>query len=116
MAPLHRFIAAFVRYQAHVFAFLYLVANPFPGFTARGGYPLAIVVDDPSASGGSSPSSACCSRCLRSSSRARSRRSCSWRLGGWFASLVTGRMPSGLRALGAVTIRYSAQVTAYLLA
>ena len=46
--PLHRFLAAFVRYQAHVYAFLYLVANPFPGFTGKeSAYPLAIVLDGP---------------------------------------------------------------------
>ncbi len=46
--PLHRFLAAFVRYQAHVYAFLYLVANPFPGFTGKeSAYPLAIVLEGP---------------------------------------------------------------------
>ena len=34
---------------------------------------------------------------------------------GWFASLVTGRMPSGLRDAGAYGIGYSAQVRAYAL-
>ena len=33
---------------------------------------------------------------------------------GWFASLVTGRMPEGLRNLGGYCIRYSAQTSAYL--
>ena len=32
---------------------------------------------------------------------------------GWFASLVTGRMPTGLRDLGAVCVRYLAQTSAY---
>ena len=115
--PLHRFLAAFVRYQSHVYAFLFLVANPFPGFTGKeSAYPLAIVIEGPE----------------------RQRRLVTlfrlvlvlpallfyslvsyalWAVGiaGWFASLVTGRMPSGLRALGAVIIRYSAQVGAYML-
>ena len=34
---------------------------------------------------------------------------------GWFAGLFTGRMPSGIRDLGAAGIRYNAQATAYLL-
>jgi hypothetical protein len=115
--PLHRFIAAFVRYQAHVYAFLYLVANPFPGFTGReGSYPLAIVIDGPERQ-----------RRLVTLFRlflalpalimysALSYALLAVAIGGWFASLVTGRMPSGLRALGAVVIRYSAQVNAYLL-
>jgi hypothetical protein len=33
---------------------------------------------------------------------------------GWWAALFTGRMPEGLRNLGAVSLRYSAQATAYL--
>jgi hypothetical protein len=115
--PLHRFIAAFVRYQAHVYAFLYLVANPFPGFTGReSAYPLAIVIDGPERQ-----------RRLVTLFRlllalpaivlysAFSSVLLAVAIGGWFVSLVTGRMPSGLRALGAVIIRYSAQVTAYLL-
>ena len=32
---------------------------------------------------------------------------------GWFAALVTGRMPTGLRNLGAVSIRYQAQTHVY---
>ena len=32
---LHDFLAAYMRYQTHVYAFLQLVANPFPGFTGR---------------------------------------------------------------------------------
>ena len=36
-----RFLARFIRYRLHVFAFLTLAANPFPGFTgAAGTYPL----------------------------------------------------------------------------
>ena len=38
-APLHRFLAAYVRYTAHVTAFVTLVANPFPGFVGAPGYP-----------------------------------------------------------------------------
>jgi hypothetical protein len=34
---------------------------------------------------------------------------------GWFAALVTGRMPNGLQKLGAVAIRYHAQTNAYWL-
>ena len=33
--PLHRFLAAYLRYQTHVYAFVQLVANPFPGFIGR---------------------------------------------------------------------------------
>jgi hypothetical protein len=115
--PLHRFLAAFVRYQAHVYAFLYLVANPFPGFVGKeGSYPLAIVVE------GREPQRRLVTlfRLFLALPALIMYTALSYALllaaiGGWFASLVTGRMPSGLRALGAVIIRYSAQVSAYLL-
>ena len=34
---LHRFIAAYIRYATHVFAFVHLVGRRFPGFTGTGG-------------------------------------------------------------------------------
>jgi hypothetical protein len=116
-ARLHGFLAAYVRYQLHVYAFLYLVANPFPGFVgAVGSYPLEIVVAE----------------------RAPQNR---WKTGfrlililpalvlagaygavanlvavlGWFSALVRGRMPLGLRNAGALALRYQAQVLGYAL-
>jgi len=113
---LHRFIAAYVRYELHVYAYLYLIGNPFPGFTgAPGSYPIE----------------------LRVAERARQNR---WTvffrlilaipafllnaafgslLGviaifGWFVALFTGRMPEGLRNAGAQALRYSSQTNAYL--
>jgi hypothetical protein len=114
---LHRFLAAYVRYQFHVYAFLYLVANPFPGFVgANGSYPLEILIAE----------------------RTRQNR---WKTGfrlllvlpalllagaygavanlvavlGWFSSLVRGRMPLGLRNAGALALRYQSQTLAYAL-
>ena len=34
---LHRFLSAYVRYVAHVVAYLTLAADPYPGFTGRPG-------------------------------------------------------------------------------
>ena len=114
---LHRFLAAFVRATIHVWAFLYVVGRPFPGFVGReGSYPIDLTIAPP----------------------ARQRR-----LGvlvrvvlalpalliasayggvltvvgvmGWLAALVTGRMPAGLRDLGVACLRYQGQVLAYLL-
>jgi Domain of unknown function (DUF4389) len=114
-AGLHRFLSAYVRYQTHAIAFLYLVCNPFPGFTgAEGSYPLEVRVAPP----------------------ARQNR---WKTGfrlvlavpalllsgalsnaltlvgvfGWFTGLILGRMPSGLRKLGVFALRYQAQLAAY---
>jgi hypothetical protein len=113
-APLHRFLAAYVRYYTHLNAFLFLVANPFPSFTGTVGYPVDVSVGPP---------------------ERQNRWITLFRiflaipafliagvLGivlfivgffGWFAALLTGRMPEGFRNLGATSIRYLAQTNAY---
>ena len=50
--PLHRFLAAYVRYAAHVTAFIGLVGGPFPGFVGKEGtYPTDVVIDPPERQG-----------------------------------------------------------------
>ena len=45
---LHRFIAAYVQYIVHVYAYVFLIANPFPGFVgAPGTYPIEVEIDGP---------------------------------------------------------------------
>jgi Domain of unknown function (DUF4389) len=115
-APLHRFIGAYVRYAAHLSAYLFLVANPFPGFTGTPGiYPLDLEIAPPERQ----------SR-LKIFFRlllAIPALMVSGALGGavlivgifgWFVSLALGRMPEGLRNLGAFEIRYASQVYSYL--
>jgi hypothetical protein len=114
---LHRFLSAYLRYANHVYAFLYLIANPFPGFVGKSGsYPFEIVV-------------------------APRERQSRWKTGfrivlaipaliltsaygglsfivallGWFSSLARGRMPLGLRNAGALALRYQAQTHGYVL-
>ena len=113
---LHRFLAAWVRYAMHIAAFLSLVGGPFPGFVgAAASYPVDLAIDPP----------------------ARQRRLvtlfrgvfaipalllgcayivmiCVVALLGWWAAFVTGRMPEGLRNLGAAGLRYIGQTAAYL--
>jgi Domain of unknown function (DUF4389) len=113
---LHGFLSAYVRYQAHVYAYLFLIADPFPGFTGQvGSYPVEPVIEAP---------------------RQQSR----WKVGlrivlaipalvlqsaysgllvvvgvlGWFACLATGGMPLGMRNAGALALRYAAQTNGYL--
>jgi hypothetical protein len=114
-AAFHRFMAAFVRYQTHVYAYLFLAANPFPGFTGTPGYPVEVEIDDPAP---------------------QHRLVTAFRLFlvlpallvayvlsvalvvaalfGWFVSLARGRMPEGLRNVCAYVIHYWAQVYGYL--
>lgn len=113
---LHRFNGAYLRYTTHVYSYLLLVTNEFPGFVgAPGTYP----VD------------------LRIAPRERQNR---WKTGfrlilvfpaifigggivwllyavaifGWFVGLILGRMPVGLRNLGVFALRYSAQLNGYV--
>lgn len=114
--PLHRFLAAYVRYWTHVVAYLYVIGRRFPGFTGReGSYGIDVRIDPP---------------------KAQSRWKTLFRLLlaipgllvasalgnalfvlailGWWVGLVLGRMPEGLRNLGASCLRYTAQTYAYL--
>ena len=109
--PLYRFLAAYVRYATHVIAFLYVVGRRFPGFTGRAGsYGIDIEIDPPTKQsrwtilfriilafpalilGGALGGVAIVVGFL-----------------GWWYALVRGRMPEGLRNLGASCLRYSAQ-------
>jgi hypothetical protein len=116
-SALHGFLAAYLRYATHVNAFLFLAANPFPGFT---GTPRSYPVD------------------LQIGPAERQRRLVTLfrfflalpalllesALGllafvaaffGWFAALVTGRMPHGFRNVIAWDLRYAGQAGGYLL-
>lgn len=115
-ASLHNFLAAYVRYRTHVYAFLFLIADPFPAFTGKAGsYPVDPAVAPPVPQN-------------------------RWKIGfrivlaipalmvssaygglllvvavlGWFAILATGSMPQGLRNAGAQALRYAAQLAGYL--
>lgn len=113
-AVLHRFLAAYVRYTVHVGAFLFLVANPFPGFTGAPGYPVDVQIDPP----GPQPRLVTAFRLVLAFPAlvvGGALLGLLFIVGflGWFASLATGRMPQGLRNAGAYTLRYGAQVDAY---
>jgi hypothetical protein len=115
-AALHRFLSRYVRYELHVTAFLYLAANPFPGFLGESGtYPLDLVLPGPA----------------RQSRRRTGFRiflaipamlvnaALGWALAvaallTWFVALARGAAPWGLRNLMAYSLRYSAQLNAYL--
>lgn len=138
--PLHRFMCAYLRYQVHLTSYLALAGNPYPGFVGEEGeYPIDVRFPEPakqrrssvfvrflialpalllsSALGGSGGG--------RYGSLNRSNRATGSYGGGaliaacailgWFASLVQGRMPKGLRDAAAYAIGYSAQAGAYLL-
>jgi uncharacterized protein DUF4389 len=113
---MHNFLARFLVYSTHVTAYLALLANPYPGFAGKPGYPVDLVVAPPE-------------------------RQNRWKTGfrlllaipallltnvlqgvlqilailGWFVSLALGRMPEGMRNLGVYCLRFQQQTHGYLL-
>ena len=136
---LHGFLSRYVRYVAHVSAYVGLVASPYPGFAGAGGsYPIDVLLPPPepqprwktllrlllaipallvsAALGGVGTI-----RFPAGRGSGRLSGSAGGALGGvcailgWFASMARGRMPRGLRDAGAYSVGYGAQVLAYLL-
>jgi hypothetical protein len=139
----HKLMCGYVRYQVHLSAYLYLVGNPYPGFMGEAGeYPIDVrLPEEPvkqprwkilfrffltipalivgAALAGSTGGN------VSGGSSGRRARTAGFNGGGalllvcgvlgWFASLVRGRMPKGLRDAAAYSIGYTAQTTAYLL-
>jgi hypothetical protein len=113
---LARFLSAYVRYSAHLTAFLFLVGNPFCGFVGRQeSYPVDVRVEPferqsrwitllriPLAIPAYIVSSAGSSVLFVAGFL------------GWFAAVLRGRMPAGLQAAGAWAIGYNAQWQAYV--
>jgi hypothetical protein len=114
---LHGFLAAYVRYYTRVGAYLLLLADPFPSFGGgEGGYPVDVRI---------------------APAERQSRLTVLFRLVlvipaalltyvfrmvnevvaflGWFACLVTGRMPAGMQDTSAWLLRYEVQTAAYAL-
>jgi hypothetical protein len=112
----HGYIGRFVRYHVHLYAYVFMLADPWPKPSGREGYPVDMELDSP---------------------ERQNRLTVIFRLIlvipayvfmivlntvlyvigvlGWFASLVLGRMPKGMRDLGTYCLRYQTQTYAYLL-
>jgi 2-(1,2-epoxy-1,2-dihydrophenyl)acetyl-CoA isomerase len=113
----HGWLARFVRYQTHVYAYAYLVADPFPRFRGwRGTYPVDLEIAPPAPQ-------------VRWKTALRilliiPAYVFATALGyvlaivaflGYFVALAVGRYPRGFRDLGAYALRFQAQTFAYLL-
>jgi hypothetical protein len=139
-AGLHRFMSAYVRYLAHLNAYLWLVANPYPGFLGEEGeYPIDVRLPDrapqerwktlirivlaipallfSSALGGGGNIRFTSGRSGRSGyfASAGGALATVTAVLGWFVSVARGSMPKGLRDAGAYSVGYTAQMLAYLL-
>ena len=113
---LHDFLATYLRYQTQVYAYILLIADPFPGFGGKPGYPVEIEVDPP---------------------QPQNRWTVAFRiflaipafiiagifgylnrilaLFSWFVALVLGRVPEGVRNVAAFALRFEQQTAGYTL-
>lgn len=130
-SSLHAFLGSYVRYTAHVGAYLYLAAAPYPGFAGRPGYPVDLEIDPPSRQSrlGAAFRLVLAAPALLLAFPLGGTSGVGWSTTfvapagaagtvaflGWFACLARGRMPRGLRDLGAFCIGYGAQTLGYLL-
>ena len=116
-AGLHAWTARFIRYQVHVYAYVYLVADPFPSFRGWAGtYPIDVEV---------APAAAQARwktllRVVLAVPAFVLATVLSYVLYvvaflGFFAALAVARYPRGFRDLSAYCLRYQAQTYAYLL-
>lgn len=112
---LHSFLARYIRYMTHLYAYTLLLANPYPRFRGFPGYPIDVEIDP---------------------AQKQSRWATFFRLllaipalifttvlgsvmqmtaiAAWFVALVLGRIPRGMRDLGAYCLRFSTQTYAYV--
>ena len=113
---LHNFIASYLRYATRVYAYIFLLADPWPPFSGSpGGYPIDVRIDP------SQPQSrltvffrvllAIPALILTGVFRAVNQIVA---LLGWFFALATGRMHEGMRNISAWLLRYETQTYGYL--
>jgi Domain of unknown function (DUF4389) len=113
--PLARFLAAYVRYHTHVYAFLLVVGNLFPGFVGKeGSYPVEprirpfepqsrwitlfrIILVIPAFLVSAALAYVLFVAAVFS----------------WFVSLARARVPTGLQSAGAYALGYAAQFSSY---
>jgi hypothetical protein len=129
---LHGFLVRFVRFAVHTYAFLYLAAEPLPGFGGKPGYPVDVEIDPPVRQNRwkvgfrlvlAIPALFLLTAFLGSAASFNSNSGTeSSGIGllvaaaflGWFFALARSRMARGLRDLIAYGLSYAAQVWAYM--
>ncbi len=115
-AGLHRFLSSYLRYGVHVYAFLFLIGGPFPGFDGRAGsYPVDLELPGPEPQGrwGAFFRLVLAVPAFAVAAALGAVLLCT-AVFAWFFSLVTAREPVGLQRLGAYALRYTAQTDAYV--
>jgi hypothetical protein len=112
---LHAFLARYARAATHLYAYVLLLADPWPPFGGAPGYPVDLRVDPPASQGRLmvlfrivlAIPALLLSYVFRLVNQLVA-------LLGWFYCLATGRMHEGMRDLSAWMLRYELQTYAYL--
>jgi hypothetical protein len=113
---LHNFLATYVRYQTHVYAYVLLIADPFPGFGGKPGYPIELEIDPPQPQNRWTVGfrvilaipAFIVSGILGYLNRALG-------IFSWVLAVLMGRVPEGLRNFAAFCVRYEQQTACYAL-
>ena len=113
---LHNFLATFLRYQTHVYAYVLLISDPFPGFGGKPGYPIDLEIDPPHPQNRWTVAfrlilaipAFIVSGILGYLNRALG-------IFSWVLAVLMGRVPEGLRNFAAFAVRYEQQTAGYAL-
>jgi Domain of unknown function (DUF4389) len=115
---LHSFLAGYLRYATHVSAYMFLIADPYPGFyliNLKQDYPIDLEVDPPEVQGRWTVGfriilaipAILVTQILRNLSGILA-------VFSWFIALFTARVPEGIRNFAAFALRYETQTYAYI--
>jgi hypothetical protein len=113
---LHTFLATFLRYATHVRAYALLIADPYPAFGGKPGYPIDLEVDSPEPQsrltvffrGILALPALFVANILSNLSQLLA-------VFSWFIALATGRVPEGLRNFAVLALRFETQTYAYVM-
>jgi hypothetical protein len=115
---LHNFLAGYLRYSTHVSAYMFLIADPFPGFyliNLKQDYPIDLEIDPPQEQNRWTVAfrvilaipAMIVMQILRNLSGVLAFFS-------WFIALFAARVPEGIRNFAALALRYESQTYAYI--
>jgi hypothetical protein len=112
---LHDFLALYLRYHGEVYAYMFLLADPWPGFSSSGSYPVTLEVDPPQRQGRwtiffrgilAIPALLIATVLLYLLEVIA--------FLAWFVCLFAARMPDGFENLGVYCLRYYQQACGFL--
>jgi hypothetical protein len=109
-------MATYMRYHTQLYAYLWIAADPYPGFTGESGYPVDLEVA-PAASQSRLTVLFRLILAIPAAIVASVLQNVAWIVAilAWFYALFTGEANKGMRDLQAYCLRYQSQTYAYLL-